>query len=137
MKIIVEFDSEDEFKARIKNPRGSKGEEAVTTQQAPAPLQPPAQQAFQPATAPAFQAPQGMPFSAPVVDPVAAGLVQRINARIDAAIAGGQPADSALNWFRGQCGAEAANATLDQIKHHFLPKMAVPTLENIAKLMAA
>ena len=72
-----------------------------------------------------------------MVDPVVAGLVQRIVTRIDSAIASGQPADAVLTWFRGQCGAEASAATMDHIKTVFLPKLAVPALENIAKLMNA
>jgi hypothetical protein len=143
MKIIVEFDSEEEFKARIKNPRGGKDDAGQSTQIAPAPLQPPqTQPAFnpQPAAPAAFTPPQGFPGATaggPVVDPVIAGLVQRIATRIDSALASGQPADSVLTWFRGQCGAEAAAATMDQIKTVFLPKLAVPGLENIAKLMNA
>lgn len=143
MKITVEFDSEEEFKARIKNPRGGKGgdkdDDEQPKGQAPAPLQPPqGAQAFQPAVfAPQQQAVQGGFPGAPAGDPAVANLVQRITARIDGAIASGQPADAVLNWFRGQCGAEAAGATMDQIKTVFLPKLAVPGLENIAKLMNA
>jgi hypothetical protein len=151
MKITVEFDSEEEFKARIKNPRGSRSGAdddtasvaAQAGQQAPAPLQPPQQPAFNPSSAPqsaAFTPPQGFPGAfagQPAADPVVAGLVQRISARIDSALASGQPADAVLNWFRGQAGAEASAATMDQIKTVFLPKMAVPGLENIAKLMNA
>jgi hypothetical protein len=147
MKIIVEFDSEEEFKARIKNPRKGGGSDdgsdtGQTTAQAPAPLAPPqTQQPFNPAPAPAaFVPPQGFPGAtagAPVADPVVAGLVQRIVTRIDSAIAGGQPADAVLNWFRGQCGAEASAATMDQIKTVFLHKLQAPGLENIAKLMNA
>lgn len=145
MKITVEFDSEEEFKARIKNPRGGKGssDDADSAGQVPAPLVPPPnpQPASNPAPAPAaFVPPQGFPGAgqapAPVADPVMA-LVQRITARIDSAIASGQPADAVLNWFRGQCGAEASAATMDQIKTVFLHKLAVPGLENIAKLMNA
>jgi hypothetical protein len=143
MKITVEFENEAEFKARIKNPRGGKDDDGLVTgtAAAPAPLMPPqgVGQAFNPAPSPlAFAAPQfpgGAGASAG--DPVVAGLVQRIVARIDGAIASGQPADAVLNWFRGQCGAEAAGATMDQIKTVFLPKLAVPGLENIAKLMNA
>jgi hypothetical protein len=135
MKITVEFDSEDEFKARIKNPRGGKDNEQPPSGQAPAPLLPPQGQstAFQAA---AFTPPVAFP-SAPVGDPAVAGLVKRIVDRIDSAIASGQPADAVLSWFRGQCGAEASAATMDQIKTVFLPKLAVPGLENIAKLMNA
>jgi hypothetical protein len=143
MKITVEFENEAEFKARIKNPRGGKdddGQPAGTTQ-APPPLMPPQGQstAFNPAPPPAAFTPPQFPGAAgqPTVDPTVAGLVQRIVARIDSAIASGQPADAVLNWFRGQCGAEASAATMDQIKAVFLPKLAVPGLENIAKLMNA
>lgn len=143
MKITVEFENEAEFKARIKNPRGGKDDDGPAPQGAaggaPAPIMPPqgGQPAFNPATASAsFTPPQGFP-GAPVGDPVVAGLVQRIVARIDSAIASGQPADAVLNWFRGQCGAEASAATMDQIKTIFLPKLAVPGLENIARLMNA
>ncbi len=138
MKIIVEFENEAEFKARIKNPRGGKDDDGPAPQGAPAPIMPPQQPAFNPAPPPAaFTPPQGGFPGQPLVDPVVAGLVQRIVARIDSAIASGQPADAVLNWFRGQCGAEAAAATMDQIKAVFLPKLAVPGLENIAKLMNA
>jgi len=143
------FDSIEEVKvfvASLKGTRGKKGEgddgdtgAAQVGQQAPAPLMPAAggqQQpsAFQPA---AFAPSQGGFLGAPVADPAVAGLVQRIVVRIDGAIASGQPADAVLTWFRGQCGAEAAGATMDQIKTVFLPKLAVPGLENIAKLMNA
>lgn len=144
MKITVEFDSEEEFKARIKNPRGGKNAQdddgqAPANTQAPAPLMPPQQTAFVPtgATQAAFTPPQGGFPGAPVGDPAVAGLVQRIVARIDSAVASGQPADAVLNWFRGRCGAEASAATMDQIKTVFLPRMAVPGLEDIAKLMNA
>ena len=138
------FDSIEEVKAfvgSLKGTRGKKGDDdEPATTQAPAPLQPPGQQQqpFNPAPAPAaFQPPQGGFPGAPAGDPAVANLVQRITARIDSAIASGQPADAVLNWFRGQCGAEAAGATMDQIKTVFLPKLAVPGLENIAKLMNA
>jgi hypothetical protein len=143
VKIIVEFDSEAEFKARIKNPRGGKDEDGQPApgagQTAPAPLMPPqGQPAFNPTPPPNAYAssPGGFP-AAPVGDPVVMGLVQRIAARIDSAIASGQPADAVLTWFRGQAGAEAAAATMDQIKTVFLPKLTVPALENIARLMNA
>lgn len=64
-------------------------------------------------------------------------LVQRIGARMDAAIAGGHNANDALNWMRQQCGAEAAQATFDQIKQVYLPKLPESQLGEIAKLMAA
>lgn len=141
------FDSIEEVKefvGSLKGTRGKKGEgdEAPLTgtgQQAPAPIMPTnvATAAFQPSSAPAFQAPQGAFPGAPTGDPATAALVTRIVAKIDGALASGQPTDAVLGWFRGQCGPEAASATMDQIKQVFLPKLAAPTLENIAKLMNA
>ena len=139
------FDSIEEVKsfvASLKGTRGKKGEgdEAEAPPQAPAPLMPSQAQpqAFNPAPAPAtFQPPVNAFPGAPAGDPAVASLVARIVARIDSAIASGQPADAVLGWFRGQCGAEAAGATMDQIKTVFLPKLAAPGLENIAKLMNA
>lgn len=148
------FDNIDEVKAfvgSLKGTRGKKGEDdgsdlpnTTAGMTAPAPLAPPQQQPqpFTPTAAPpaAFTPPQGFPGAtagSPVGDPVIAGLVQRIAARVDSAIASGQPADAVLNWFRGQCGGEASAATMDQIKTVFLPRLAVPGLENIAKLMNA
>jgi hypothetical protein len=137
------FDSIEEVKAFVGSLKGTRGgkkgdddEPQTGTQTAPAPLMPPANppSAFTPA---AFTPPQGGFPGQPAGDPAVAALVQRINTRIDSAIASGQPADSVLGWFRGQCGAEASAATMDQIKTVFLPKMAVPGLENIAKLMNA
>lgn len=143
MKITVEFDTEEEFKARIKNPRGGKNDDTDTAApRAPAPIQPPLQQgaAFTPQAA-AFASPPGgfpgVPAAPPVGDPAVTAIVARIAAKIDGAIAGGQPTDVVLTWFRGRCGAEAANATLDQIKQVFLPKLSMPSLDDIAKLMNA
>lgn len=152
------FESVDEVRDFVKNHlkgagRGSKNagdnDEGVTLAgpqggQAPAPVMPPPNQApaFNPGGAPAPQAFGGFPAAgAPAgvggPSPEVQQIVQRINVRIDAAIASGQPQDAALGWFRGQCGAEAANATMDQIKQVFLPKLAMPQLEQIAKVMAA
>jgi hypothetical protein len=138
------FDSIEEVKlfvAALKGTRGKKGEEEsgdAAVHQAPAPLMPPqaAPQAFQAAAAPQFSPPAAFPIG-PGTDPAVMALVGRINTRIDGAIASGQPADQVLTWFRGQCGAEAGNATMDQIKANFLPKLSMAALENIAKLMNA
>lgn len=144
------FDSIEEVKefvASLKGTRGKKGEAdddmPKVTGQAPAPLQPPATQTatfnpggFAPQAQPAAPAASAFPVAAvtgPAPEVVA--LVGKITAKLDAAIAAGQPADAALQWFRGQCGPEAAQATMDQIKAVFLPKTPVPGLENIAKLM--
>ena len=140
------FDSIEEVKdfvGALKGTRGKKGEDGgeaggQVTHTAPQPQQPPQSQpaAFQPAS-PQFTAPIAFPAQ-PSADPAVSAIVSRINTRIDGAIASGQPADQVLAWFRGQCGAEAVNATMDQIKTVFLPKeAAMPTLENIAKLMNA
>lgn len=144
------FDSLEELKAFMTNLKGTRGgknapadDEGSAQQggvnQAPAPLMPPqgGGAAFVQSAPAAFTAPVNAFPGQPAADPVAAGLVQRIVARIDGAIASGQPADTVLAWFRGQCGAEAAAATMDQIKTIFLPKLAVPGLEQIAKLMNA
>lgn len=132
----------DFVKSHLKGTRGGKNTDDGDTNPAgtggaPAPLQPPQQQ-------PSFQPPTGFPGAGNMVpggatEAAAAtmAIVARINARIDGAIASGQPADAVLTWFRGQAGAEAANATMDQIKQNFLPKLPMATLENIAKLMNA
>lgn len=147
-----------EFIKSLKGTRGGKGGaddgENVnpTAGSAPPPLQPPsggaagqAQPQFNPGTgqaqpfAPQFQPPgQGAGFpGASAVDPALQAIVGRIVAKIDGALTNGQPADAVLKWFREQCGAEAANATLDQIKQMFLAKLPMASLENIAKLMGA
>lgn len=151
------FDTVEELRAFVKDElKGKRGGGKNDTDdagpqpstQAPAPLQPPAggagvfqpqQQApstFNPGVAPGQFQPQG----SVTVDPNVMGLVQRINTKIDGAVAGGQPVDQVLTWFRGQCvqaGLDAANATMDQIKQIFLLKLPVPSLEQIAKLMNA
>ena len=153
MKVNIEFDSFEEMEAfrtsgkKTRTKKEEADEAGAVTGNAPAPLQPPAGGA-----APGFNpggfappaggaAPQGGAFPAigaqtgPAPEVVA--LVTRISNRVDEAIKSGQPADQVLAWFRGQCGPEAANMTMDQIKGIALPKMAVPGLENIAKLMNA
>lgn len=153
MKITVEFENEDEFEAfrtSGKKTRGRKAGEkddaADAGLQAPQLAQPQTGQAqgFNPQAGGGF-VPQGATaaaapgFVAPAaqVDPNIPPLVQRINVRIDGAIASGQQPDQVLLWFRQQCGPEAANATLDQIKQQFLYKLPLASLENIAKLMSA
>lgn len=138
------FDSVDEVRAFVKNDlkgqRGKKDEDegTGTTGTAPPPLMPPQGQpgGFQPQ--PQFSPPPNQfPGGAPAIDPAVQAIVARIIAKVDGAIQGGQPADTVLTWFRSQCGAEAANATLDQIKQVFLARLAMPSLEQIAKLMNA
>jgi len=148
-------DAAKAYVATLKGTRGGKSKEdgeAVqpATAQAPPPMAPPSVNAaagfpgaggFAPPAA--GVAPQaGGPFAPAVsVSPEVSALVARINARIDSAIASGQPADAALNWFRSEgtkAGIpEAANATMDQIKGVILPKMTVPALTQIAQMMNA
>lgn len=165
MKITVEFENEDEFEAfRVsgKKTRARKGDtaEAETAANVPAPALPPAggsaMQApvmqptagfpgatgFAPPAVGATQAGGAFPVAAaPALVPEVQALVTRISNTVDNAIKGGQPAASVLQWFQGECVklgfAEAQNATLDQIKTLYLPKMNQSALENIAKLMNA
>lgn len=146
----LSFDTIDEVKDFVKQLKGTRGgksepdELGNAGQAAPQPLQPPAGGAagFNPGFVPqgGGAGPTGGAFPAAGATgpaPEVLALVQRISAKIDGAIAGGQPAESVVTWFRTQCGPEAANYTLDQIKQVALPRMAQVGLEQIAKLMAA
>jgi hypothetical protein len=143
------FDSIDEVREFVKGLKTSRtkgepdeGAQAGTT--APAPLQPPNPgPGFNPGFVPpgAGAGPMGGAFpatGAPGLAPEVAAIVARIVARMDGAVASGATkVEDMLTWFRGQCGAEAGAASLDQIKANFLPRLPMPTLENIAKLMSA
>lgn len=150
----LSFDSIEEVKEfvkQLKGTRGGKSDAADEPQgQAPAPLQPPAGGAapalgfpsgaagFAPPAPGATAAVGAFPAAgAPATAPEVQTLVTRIAARIDGCAAAGSDVNAMLNWLRGQVGAGAEQATMDQIKTVFLPKQAVPQLENIAKLMAA
>ena len=151
----LEFDSIEEVKefvTKLKGTRGGKGdkEDEAPQGQAPAPLAPPTNQtgaaAFNQNPAPSFAPPVpgataavAGPFASAATGPApeVLALVNRIVVRLEGAIASGQPADQALAWLRSQCGPDAANATMDQMKTVVLPKASVPVLENIAKLMNA
>ena len=168
MKIIVEFESEDEFEAfRVsgKKPRKGKGDkdeskdqgESETSQaalepkgpgaSAPAPIQPPAAApTFAPQAAPspfgaapaAGVAPTAAAFPAPVASgpaPEVLALVQKISEQVDKVIGMGQPADKVLDWFQKRSGAGAEQATMDQIKSVFLPRMTMEQLAETAKLI--
>lgn len=139
-----------DYASKIKGTRGGKNREAddAVVQQtgtSPAPMGAP-QGGFNPGTPQQASfnpqsAPQGG-FNPGAAQPGGPGpeiqaLVARIVPRIDGALTSGQPPEQVLNWFRGQCGPEAANATLDQIKTVFLYKLSAPALETIAKLMNA
>lgn len=140
----LEFSSIEEMKefvAQLKGTRGKKGDDeapaGASTGSAPQPLMPPGGAVgFTPPGGAPQQGgfPGGNPFGG---DPAVSMLVTRINTALDSAIAKGQPADQALNWFRLRCGPEAATATMDQIKAVFLPRLTVPMLEETAKLMGA
>ena len=142
----LEFDSIDEVKAfyaQLKGTRGKKGDDAdeaaPTTVQVPAPMTvptsfPPA--GFAPPAAGAAQTAQAFPAPAATGPaPEVLALVNKIITKLDDSLAAGNAPDAALNWFRTQCGPEAAQATMDQIKTHFLPRMAQQPLEFVAKQM--
>jgi hypothetical protein len=146
----LEFDSIEEVKefvTKLKGTRGGKADKEDGEATAPAPLAPPAGQTFAPGAgfappAAGATAAAAGPFAAAANGPApeVLALVTRINTRIDGAAASGQPVDQMVAWFRGECakaGLDANNATMDQIKAVFLPKMPVPALEGIAKLMNA
>ena len=153
MRITVEFESMEEFEAfrtsgkKTRTKKEEADENVAAQGNAPAPLAPPAgaQPGFNPGATTGFAPPAAgaatlgaFPAAgAPTVAPEVVALVNRIKAVVDSAIAKGQPVDQMLGWFRSQCGAEAANYTMDQIKDVALPKMAVPALEQMAKLMNA
>jgi hypothetical protein len=143
-----------EFVSQLKGTRGKadKGEpEAGDANKAPAPLAPPATTAtaFNPTgggfAAPAGGAtPTGGAFPAPAASgpaPEVLALVTRLTTRYDALATQGQDPNAMLTWFRNECAkaglAEAANASMDQIKQACLPKLSVPVLEAMAKLMGA
>ena len=59
-------------------------------------------------------------------------LAAAIIGKIDGALASGQPVEAIVNWFRQQIGAEAANATLEQIKNVIIPRLPEAHLRLIA-----
>jgi len=143
MKITIEFENWDEmetFRTSGKKSRGRKGdvEDAPTVDEvrdavaANTPQQPPAAQPVQQQFAPppgSFPGANGQMPSPSQVHP----LVTAILARIDGAIQTGQSMDAIVTWFRQQIGPEAANATLDQIKQVFVPRMPEAQLKQIAQ----
>jgi len=154
----LEFDSIAELKefyAQLKGTRGKKGEDvddapaqpAIGPALTPAPMAIPTRaEASMAAFNPTAFAPQaaGAGQAAPVF-PVAAAtgpapevlaLVKSINERANASI-GANPAslNDALKFFRDSIGPDAAQATLQQIQEHFLPRMATENLMKLAKLM--
>lgn len=134
MKIVVEFESWEEmeqFRVSGKKTRGKGAKEEVEEQVEPTAASTP--QTFAPSAA-ATQPQQGFPGGNSGAPAAAATspLVTAILARIDGAISSGQPADNVVTWFRQQIGPEAANATLEQIKQIFVPRMTEQQLKQIA-----
>jgi hypothetical protein len=145
----LEFSSVEEVKefvAQLKGSQGRRGakgdaEEGASTNQTPAPVMPPAAPSTGFGSAPS-QFSSGFPGAgaghAPASSPEVTELVRRVNAKIDGAVASGQPTDAVLGWFRQRCeGVGGAAATLDQIKAVYLPKLSIAHLEETAKLMGA
>lgn len=158
MRINIEFDSWEEmeiFRTSGKKTRGksqmTEVEEATELQASrtnPAETQPPqqiektaqairdaqplqaAQSTFAAQVAP--QQSQGFPGNSGHMPDTTNPLIQAILARIDGAVNSGQSADAIVNWFRQQIGPEAAQATLDQIKQIFVPRMTEQQLRQIA-----
>lgn len=150
----LKFFSIEEVKDFVKSLKGTraKGDATGDEGNAPPPLAPPTgTQGFAGAMigGPQFAPPVGGAgpaagaFPAPgalQVAPEVLALVQRINIRMDGALASGQPAQTMHDWFKGQLvayGIDATSYTLDQIKAQALPKLPFAALESIAKLMAA
>lgn len=138
-----------DYVSKLKGTRGGKNTgEGDSTQagQAPTPLQPPpgGPAGFSPGAGFAPQAGGATQMGGAFLAAGATGpapevlaLIHRINTRLDGAVASGQPAEAARSWLASQCGPDTANFTLEQIKTTVLPRMSAPTLEQIAKLMAA
>jgi hypothetical protein len=148
MKISVEFDTWEEmelFRTSGKKTRGKVKDDEVTveevtekvaqmntaaattlgTQAAPATQ---AVNAFQPAPSPVAQGFPGGNGAAAPMHPLATAVI----GKIDGAIGSGQPTESIAAWFRSQIGPDAAQATLDQIKQVFIPRMTEAQLKQIA-----
>jgi hypothetical protein len=146
MKITVEFDTWEEmeiFRTSGKKTRGRSqmADESPTAdevaekqaqqgQQVIAPN--PAAATFQPAVAQVAPPSQGFPGGNGAAPAPAHPLVAAILARIDGAVGSGQPADAIVTWFRQQIGPDAANASLDQLKQVFIPRMTEGQLKQIA-----
>jgi hypothetical protein len=158
MRINVEFDSWEEmeiFRTSGKKTRGksqmSEVEEAVelqaskadptVTQHAEKQAQMAASTIVNPVPAQTFQppavatAPAGFPGANGPTPPAANPLVAAILARIDGAVATGQSSDDIVRWFRQQIGPDAANATIDQIRQVYVPRMSDAQLKSIAPLL--
>lgn len=124
-------------------------EQAGGTGSSPQPMAPPTGQAGFPGGQQGFTAPPaggaapqmgagafpalGAP-TAPAIDPAIAAWVQKIGGVIDATMPTPKGAEM-LTWFRNNFGPEAAQATADQIKTVFLPRLNVEQLAGMGKMM--
>jgi hypothetical protein len=143
VKIICEFDTWEEmeqFRVSGKKTRSRKDEDAPTVEEVTekvaqmnagiAAATPLPAQSFAP---PQAQQASGFPgANGPTPPPPAHPLVAAILARIDGAISSGQPAEAIVTWFRQQIGPDAKDATVEQLKQVFIPRMSKAQLEQIA-----
>jgi hypothetical protein len=139
VKIIVEFDGMEEFEAFRTSGRKARSGKAKDDE--PAAVEETAQaiRDAQPLQAPPVPPPPPPPaatiHSFPGTNSGAHPLVAAILTRIDRAIMDGQPADNVVMWFRQQIGPDAKDATLEQIKQVFIPKMSEMQLTQLAPLL--
>lgn len=147
-KIIVEFDSMEEFEAFRSSAKKTRGKSQMSEVEEATELQASRTNPADTRLAPAEQAAQAIRDAQPVQSftPPAQGgfpggnsgnapvhpLVTAILARIDGAVTGGQSTDAIITWFRQQIGPDAANASLDQIKQVFIPRLSEAQLKQIA-----
>ncbi len=137
MRITIDFDTWDEMiafttsgkKTRTKKEEKEEAEEIAAQTVTATPSAP-----VQGFTAPVVPV-QGFPGSMPAAAPQAVNpIVAQIIAKVDGALSSGQSPDNVLNWFRQQIGPDAAQATLDQIKTVFLPRMSPTELKMLAPM---
>ncbi len=145
------FSSIEEVKEFVKSLKGTRGgkdkDDEAAPGNAPQPMAPPTGQAsafpgaggFAPQAGGAGGQTAFPAHGAATLDPVITELVGKVLGRIDGAIQSGQSAESCRQWVAGQIASaghpDAMNATLDQIKALYLPKMAAPWLSQIYALM--
>jgi hypothetical protein len=140
MRITIDFDNWDEmeaFRTSGRKTRTKKEEAAEAAEEqaaAPPAITPGPPATFTPPVTPVAvtPAPQGFPgangTAAPAVNPLAIAIADKA----DNAIAGGQDANAVLMWFRQTIGPDATNATWDQIKSVYLPRLPNEQLVKIA-----
>lgn len=136
MKITIEFDDWDEmeqFRISGRKPRTKKDDvvEEIVTEPistvtvTPAPTPPPPQN-FTPPAVHGFPGGNG---GAPTVHPLVTAILTRIDSALSSS---GQSADQIVQWFRQQIGPGAENATLEQIRQVFIPRMTEVQLKQLA-----